>query len=150
MTGSRVTLVAGPPCAGKTTYVHRFMDPSDVVLDYDVIFASISGASLYDHPAAWRTVVAEAFKLELQNLKRLPPGRGAWIIRNAPRKQHRAIFRSIHSATSIVLAVPAATCLARLAASDRPGNVKVEQAAAIARWWSEYEPSVNDVVFTDA
>lgn len=47
-------------------------------------------------------------------------------------------------------AVPADTCLARLTASDRPANVKVEQSEAIARWWREYEPSANDVVFTDA
>lgn len=146
MPGSRITLVAGPPCAGKTTYVDQHKGYDDVVLDYDVMFAEVSGAAMYDHPPAFRDAAAEAFRAALQDLRRLPPHRRAWIIRNAPRKQHRATIRSIHDADSVVLAVSAETCLARLMASTRPANVKAEQAGAIARWWADYEPSARDLV----
>jgi predicted kinase len=33
----QVTLVYGPPCAGKSTFVQERALPGDVVLDFDVI-----------------------------------------------------------------------------------------------------------------
>jgi hypothetical protein len=44
---SNTTVVCGLPGSGKTTYVATHMLPTDVVWDYDVVMASITGLPLH-------------------------------------------------------------------------------------------------------
>lgn len=131
-------IVAGPPCSGKTTWAQQ--QTPGRVLDFDALFAEITGLDLYDQPKEHRAVVDAEFRSRLEGFT------GGSIIRMAPRKQHRAVLRRIHHAQSVVLAVAPETCLARLAASDRPEEVKAVHAAAIHRWWADYQPGHDNLV----
>ena len=65
----KVTLVCGPPCAGKTTWVAQRAQPDDIVLDQDVI-----------GPAAMRVGLAHVAAMTSGT---------AWVIRCAPGRAHR-------------------------------------------------------------
>jgi len=132
-----VTLVAGPPCSGKTTYALAHAAAGDEVLDYDVVFAELSGLPLYEREFGHADAVGAEFQRRLARIRQ------GFVIRCAPNKQHRAIIRRIHRAASVVLAVPAEICHARLRASDRPEQVKPGLHQAIDAWWDEYEPSTS-------
>lgn len=107
------------------------------MLDWDDIWAEVTGQPPHDRNVPDR-VAAEALTEQVFRA-RMDSMTHGWIIRLAPRKQHRAIMRRLRRARSIVLAVPAAECLRRLELADRPD--KDMEAAAIHRWWAEYEPS---------
>ena len=130
-----VTILAGPPCSGKTTYAHELALEGDQVLDWDQVFVDVAGRPMYDQPPELAPAVEAEFR------RRLEVFRHGYVIRTAPRKQYRAILRRIHRARSIVLAVPAEECIRRLEASGRPEEVKAAQIPAIRRWWAEFEPS---------
>lgn len=133
----RITLVAGPPCSGKTTWAH---ENADVVLDWDELYAEVSGLPLYIQPPSFKSEVDA-----LWNERRWAMTEGV-IVRCAPRKQHRAIWRKTHRATIVVLAVPEDVCLERLDATDRPEDTKRRDRLYIPQWWMEYEPSIHDTV----
>lgn len=96
-----VTLVAGPPCAGKSTYVAQHAKPGDLILDQDAIGATVMRRQL-THVAAMTTGTA-------------------WVIRCSPGPQQRdALARHIH-ATHVVLLRPTDTeLLARAAHRPNP------------------------------
>ena len=136
-----LVLVAGPPLAGKTTFVKvQVRDGEEPVLDWDEVFSELSGLPVHDRRhldrARLESLTEQTFRQRLEEIG--TQGQG-WIIRTAPKAQHRAIVRRIYGATSVVLAIPEEECLRRLAASDRPHPE--EDARAIARWWQRYEPS---------
>lgn len=135
-----VTIVSGPPCSGKSTYVAAHLERGDTVLDFDELYVELSGDPIYVQRSKLRPVVNDEFRRRLEKIRQ------GWIIRNAPLKQHRATLARIHRAQVVVLAVPADVCLERLMASDRPERVKVEQAEAIHRWWDQYEPWSEDTL----
>ena len=38
-----VTVVTGPPCSGKTTYVNGHAQPGDLIVDWDVLAVALTG-----------------------------------------------------------------------------------------------------------
>lgn len=105
-----IVLVAGPPCAGKTTYVADHAQPGDLVLDQDVI-----GPTAYDR--ALDQLVAEP--------------RPAWVIRCLPGPTAREAFAQRIGATRTVLLQPDTEVLiARAAARPEPAR----HTAAVRSW----------------
>jgi shikimate kinase len=133
-----ITLIAGPPCSGKTTLAAKLAQVGDTVLDWDEVYAQVTGLPLYDQPPGPCSAVDAEYRRRLGQL------RSGVIVRAAPRKQHRAVLRRIHQARTVVLEIPASECLRRLEASDRPEVAKAKARVGIAQWWREYEPSVKD------
>jgi hypothetical protein len=115
-----IVLVAGPPCAGKTTYVQVHAAPGDEVVDYD----ALSGP---DAPQRWRRMVDAP----------LGEGRTRWVIWTAPRRQDRGRFRSMHHAEVIVVWAPEHVCMER-ARSERPSRWVEDYVPA---WFRAWQPS---------
>jgi predicted kinase len=139
-----VTLVAGPPCAGKSTYAGVRGHP---VLDWDAIYAEWAGLPMHVHAHNHEVISARVEQLFQQQLK------DAWhahtpivVIRAAPERWHRGMYRRLYSASVVVLAVAEAECVRRLHASQRPKEAWERTEAEIRAWWHRYEPSGNDVV----
>lgn len=56
-----LVLIAGPPCAGKSTYVEGKAVRGDLILDSDKLHACLGGLALYDRPDELRPYVWAAF-----------------------------------------------------------------------------------------
>lgn len=82
----RVILVAGPPCAGKTTHVRQHAVPGDLVLDQDRIGTA-------------------AMNRGLAHIAAMTHGT-AWVIRCAPGPRRRAELARRIRATDVLLLRP--------------------------------------------
>ena len=83
-----VILVAGPPCAGKTTYVQQHAQPGDWILDQD----ELGQRKMADYLARIRTGV--------------PSLATAWVIRCAPGQAARDQLAHELRAIEVVLLQP--------------------------------------------
>lgn len=76
-----ITLVWGPPCAGKTTYVEQNAEPGDLIVDLDKIAQSLGSPSTHDHDPA---ILSSAQRVRSQLLDQLRRGKTeaarAWIV----------------------------------------------------------------------
>lgn len=111
VTDRRVVLVAGPPCAGKTSYVQARAQPGDLILDADQLGE-------------------QAMRRGLARVARLTNGT-AWVIRCAPGPQRRHQLADQIRATDTVLLVPPADVL-RARAKQRPGARRT--LGAVSQW----------------
>jgi hypothetical protein len=111
----RVTLVCGPSCAGKSTYVADHADPGDLILDQDEI-----------GNAAMRRGLAQVAAMDTGT---------AWVIRCCPGPDQRAALAQQIRADEIVLLLPSeADLIAR--ATHRPNPRRYIQAV---RYWLDIE-----------
>lgn len=118
-TRTQVTLVTGPPCGGKSTYVQDQRAPGDLVLDLDALLEALSGQAGHDQPEALRPLALDARDAVLQ---RLWTGRHAvrraWIILCAPTSIDRAPF--VAKGCRVVLCTASPDTLLRRAKRERP------------------------------
>lgn len=132
-----LTLVAGPPCSGKSTYVlHRYR-PGDVVIDLDQIACDLAGLA-FTHDwdrATWLGPAMRRRNEMVADLARRSTGH-AYAVAVAPRRIDRDWWRGL-GAEVVMLDVPADECLRRAAATQRD-LARVE--ASVRQWWAEYQP----------
>jgi adenylate kinase len=55
-----ITVVVGPPCSGKSTYVREHAKPNDIVIDFDVLAQAFGSTNSHDHSYAIRGVTMMA------------------------------------------------------------------------------------------
>lgn len=145
-----VTVVAGPPGSGKTTYVADRSEPGDLVVDLDAVRLALGAAHAHDDDPALYRFACEARDAVLGKLAANPAGlRRAWIIRCAPGRLERMDLRNRFAATVVVLETPPAECLRRYRLDDtRPQSpaVVAEWSELVDEWWRSYEPAAEDTV----
>lgn len=140
-----ITLVCGPPRAGKNTYVTGNMRKGDLVLDLDAIWAALSLTPSHEAPESNFVFACEARDAIYARIAQgsPQPGHRGWIISQAPTSRQRHDLSEKVGATRIVIiATPEAECIRRLSSSNDP-RPHGEMQQAIQRWWSEYEPDFS-------
>ena len=130
-----VTLVCGPPAAGKSTYVARSKAPDDLVIDMDVFLAKCGGAKWETRPE----IVGKAFQLRDDMLRALPfktKGR-AWLPMTAADPSERAGWLDALGplAEVVIVAPPKAQVLAQMRADPRRSDRWDDMAREIDRWF---------------
>jgi hypothetical protein len=83
----RVVFVAGPPAAGKSSYVRKHAASCDIVIDFDAIGYQM-GVSRERSSEQINLILAERNR-RLAALADEPPQRTAWVIVTAPSRQLR-------------------------------------------------------------
>lgn len=138
-----VTLVCGPPGAGKSTHVARHRKGGDLVLDLDAIMAALSGEPLYGAPVEMLPFACEARDAVLRRLQRSHALRHAWVIMGGPRAADREPLVWSLNARVMILDTPADVCRERIMSDDRrPPAEREQHLRAVDDWWREFEPHI--------
>lgn len=129
-----VTIISGPPAAGKSTYVRDNAGPNDLVIDFDDYLERI-GAIKWTKD---RAQVRQAFRMrdeDLWSLGRRTTGQ-AWLIATAPTRAERDAWKRAlgKHATVTVLNVPAEQCIARINADQGRKHAAKEMIASVRAW----------------
>jgi len=131
--GAATTLVWGPPCAGKNTYVDRHRKPGDMIVDFDAIIEALGAAGGHDQPAALRPFTFDCLDAVMA---RLASGNHivtrAWVILSAPAIADRDPFRG----GKVVGLVPGIDVCKARAKAERPEA----WLGYIDNWFAKYEP----------
>lgn len=130
-----LTVVTGPPCSGKTTYVAEHAQPGDVTIDLDTL-AQALGSPVHHGHSDTHTRVAQAARRAAISAAIGHHHRGArvWVIECDPGKDRRAQYHRA-GARFVSLSVPRAELHRR--AQDRPPEWHAlidRQAARDTRW----------------
>lgn len=117
-----ITVVTGPPCGGKSTFIKNNAKPGDIVIDMDEIARAFIFGETKNHDysdkvrqvaRAARNAAVKQSLLVAQGERRL----GIWIIHTDPGQDARAMYRSA-GARFVEQNPGKAICLERL--KDRP------------------------------
>ncbi|GAA4117459.1 hypothetical protein GCM10022215_18140 [Nocardioides fonticola] len=125
MTRSRIVVVTGPPCAGKSTHVRRHATPDDVVVDLDELARALGHPESHVDPLAPPTPAADlARSLRADLIRRATAGalarRGTvWIVDARPSPTSLAIYRRV-GAVVVALDAPPAELRRRAVEAGRP------------------------------
>ncbi len=96
---THLTLITGPPGAGKTTWVEQHRQPGDLVIDFDKIAEAIGSTSGHDHNPGVTSAARMARAAILRGLKRGDvQAERAWIISANPDAEQ---FIPHHDAVTI-------------------------------------------------
>lgn len=135
--GCRVTVVIGPPAAGKSTYVAEHADPlKDVVIDLDVIARALMVQTLDDrthvYPQHVRHVAIGARQAAIDRATRLVNGTHVWLIHAIPNADQMEQYRFLRY--DIVTIDPGRHIVEKRAAETRPSYMQ----KGVARWYSTW------------
>lgn len=137
-----VTLVCGPPCGGKTTYVAEHALDGEPVLDQDAIAQEQGSPREWLHSPHRARAANRRLKSGIRDLKASTSGR-AWVIRCLASGHRRQLLAAqLQADRVVVLMPPIETVLERAASRPNPGKT----AALVRRWYMAYTPNPGDVV----
>jgi hypothetical protein len=108
-----ITVVCGPPGAGKTTYVNDHRAPGDLIWDFDSVMQAITGMQIHRTPGyavGYAVAMREAFYLEAKR----PLGHRVWIIEACPTTAERERFERDFRARVVLLDTPENVCIERV------------------------------------
>lgn len=131
-----ITVVTGPPCAGKSTYVREWAEKGDIVIDMDSIASSMTPFldDEHDYSDNVRMVAREARKGAVR--KALSIGgmtrSNVWIIHTQPDREWLRRYRA-SNARMKTIDPGRDVCLARLA--ERPKGQHVKTRRVIDDWY---------------
>lgn len=141
--GLTVTLISGPPCGGKSSYLLEHAGPDDLIVDYDALAVALQPAGgSHGHVEAHKHFIWEARDAILERLRLGNHGvRAAWVIASAPKRRDRDRYRLRYGAQVVVVMSPEDVCLRR-AMGERPGD----WFGHVRGWFDAYEPDPRDVI----
>lgn len=124
-----LTVVIGPPCAGKSTYIRRMSSVGDVLVDYDALARALGSPHEHDAPRAVADVAFHARKAAIDRC--LARGHPAFVIHSNPTPAQIRAYRDAQA--RLVLLDPGQDeCLARAERDARPP----ETAERIRQWYA--------------
>lgn len=74
------TIICGPPGSGKTSYVRKHAKLGDIVWDFDVIVAALTGLPLHQRTEDCVRLVLAMRAAFISYVVRQPPARSIWMI----------------------------------------------------------------------
>lgn len=143
----QVTLVCGPPCSGKSTFVAEHAGPRDRVVDIDTLARKAGSPRLHGHDGRYYKAAGDEFWRLCEQIGQLPHVT-AWVLRGAPEPAARHKLATTLDATRVVVLLPTfdtayTRALARDTAED---GGALSTCKAVSSWFRRYRPSALDEV----
>lgn len=132
-----ITVLWGPPCSGKSTYIRERAQGDDIVIDLDRIALAVApeGTDHHGYAQHHRKLALDAREAMLiRALSYADDGVHLWVIDSNADKAKRAEWR-LKGAQVVEIDVDRATCEAR-AQAERPESVM----PIIAKWFARHRP----------
>lgn len=127
----RVILIAGPPCAGKTTHALQLARGRDVVLDRDLIAKQLGSDRTHMHHARIARLAEQHMQTRLDELRRSTRDGTLYVVRSLPGQHARRAWTARYHARLVLLDPGIGECLRRAHLDGRPrGTV-----SAIRQWY---------------
>jgi hypothetical protein len=126
-----ITVVTGPPCGGKSTYIRENAEPGDIVIDMDLIALALTfgGVGSHAYPEKVRGVARAARNAAVKQALAVAQGErrlGVWIIHTDPGRDAQQMYR-VSGARFVEVNPGKQVCLERL--QSRPvENHKIARA----------------------
>jgi len=136
----RVTLVSGPPCAGKSTFVEQRRSVGDLVVDFDAEASTLGSGGKWKHTAAVGDATERRIQDLIETVAAMVDGT-AWVIRCAPEAEAREALAARVRADRVIVLRPALGVLLERAAR-RP--LVRETRRAIMRWLDRFTSTPRD------
>jgi len=117
-----ITIVSGPPCSGKNTYVKNHRKKGDVVWDFDKIHSALTDEETHNHIEQVRKYIfsmRETFYNDLQAKKDIR----VWILNSSPIRSVRSELAKRLDANIVYIKRSKEDCL-RVAENERPKEWK--------------------------
>lgn len=113
-----ITVVTGPPCGGKSTYIRQNAKPGDIVVDMDSIALALTveGTASHSYSEKVRLVARAARNAAVKQALTVAQGErrlGVWIIHTDPGRDARQMYRAAN-ATFVEVNPGKRVCLERL------------------------------------
>lgn len=127
----QVTVVTGPPAAGKTTHVRQHAQPGDVIIDYDLIANALSGqdADNHEHPTHIQAVTKAARQAALDAA--IKTSARTWLIHATPSAKQQANYSA--RGAEIITIDPGEEVVMRRIKAQRPAHM----AKAAGQWYAD-------------
>lgn len=147
-----LTIVTGPPGAGKSTYVEQAAGPNDLVLDLDRFRALVVERDphlQWDDGSLYKAAMRER-NLVLRQLARDKEHDRAWFIVSAPKATDRQWWQDTLKPDKIILLeVEPGECERRIRQS-RTGDRMERSIKGAYEWWEQYAHRSTDVIIRPA
>ena len=127
----RVTVVAGPPAAGKTTHVREHAQPGDVIIDFDHIANALSGQDVenHEHASHIATIAKAARQAAIDTA--IKQDCTVWLIHAIPGEKKRAEYRS--RGAKVITIDPGKDVVMKRIKTERPPRM----AKVAAAWYDK-------------
>lgn len=138
-----LTIIYGPPAAGKSTYVKDHEAPGDIVIDLGAIRAGLAFTVEYDAPTKYLRPAVEKRNELLRSLATERRPVKAWFIVGAPTQRERDYWnKALKPLETVMLDTPEDECIARIMKDPLRKSRLIpeeQQIQAIKRWWKLYD-----------
>jgi len=132
--GIPVTLVSGPPAAGKSTYIEANATSDDLVIDFDAYRKRAGGTKWDTSQAIWR----KAYKMrdaDIRSLAARDTGK-CFLIVTAPTQQERDTWvKALVNAQFHIIRTPENVCIERIKANPERQEAADSQIEGVKNWW---------------
>jgi hypothetical protein len=127
-----ITVVTGPPCAGKSTLVADLAGPADVRIDLDLLALAIAapGTTHHDYEAHVRFIAMDMRNAAIRKAATMPTVPHLWIIHGHPNPD--AVDRYLRWDATFVAIDPGELEVRRRCRAERPPRVMGE----VTRWYT--------------
>lgn len=103
-----ITVVTGPPCAGKTVYVKTHAQPNDVIIDFDEIANVLGSPVTHGHDTAHVTVATAARRAAIDAcLRHVGINHPVWIVDSKLHPMRKRIYHAAGARIVTLTADPA-------------------------------------------
>jgi predicted kinase len=134
---SRVTVLWGPPCSGKSTYIRERASGDDIVIDLDRLALALAPEGTANHSYArhHRKLALDAREAIMHRAVIMASDDvSVWVVDSNADAAKRTQWKSL-GAEVVMLDTPREVCEQR-AATERPAPVR----GLLARWYAQHMP----------